>query len=659
MPIEVQIEKSHGKHMPAAETQRLARAYANEQIARQKADFQRLGVLGDWDHPYTTMAFKNEADEIRTLGQAPREGLPLSRPEAGQLVLRLRQRAGRGRSRVRGPRRHRDRRRRFRSTDADRGQARRGVRPAALPAGPGAGGDLDDDAVDDPGQPGAERASGFHLCAGGNAARASRARAGSASKRASRASSSKAASSRPPRARRSSCIRSAIRSTTGASPVYLGDYVTLEQGTGIVHFVAGVRHRGLPVVPPLRHEGRGDPQPGAGRRPLRRQPAVLRRREDLGGQSADRRQAARGRRAASRRRSTRTATCTAGGTRRRSSIARRRSGSPAWTTCRAGTAGSRPRRCARRRCAASRHTRFYPGWGKARLYGDDRQPAGLDAVAAAAVGRADAVLRRTRRPSELHPRTLELLEQVAATSREGRHRGVVDARRARTSASDPGEVPRRSTTRSTSGSTRAPRTRRCWADPKGATHGCGSHARDTASRRTSISKAPTSIAAGSIRRCSSRACSTACRRTRRCSPTASRSTARAGRCRSRRATCVAPQKVSDTLGAEILRLWVARHRLLGRALDLRRDPEARRRELSPHPQHAALPAGEHRRLRCRRRTRCRSTELLEIDRYALAAARALADGVPRPTTRATSSTSSCSGCRRSARRTSAASTSTC
>ena len=51
MPIEVQIEKKHGKHLPAAETQTLCRAYATEQIARQKQDFIRLGVLGDWDNP--------------------------------------------------------------------------------------------------------------------------------------------------------------------------------------------------------------------------------------------------------------------------------------------------------------------------------------------------------------------------------------------------------------------------------------------------------------------------------------------------------------------------------------------------------------------------------------------------------------------------------
>jgi isoleucyl-tRNA synthetase len=74
MPIEVQIEKAHGKHIPVEETQRRARAYANEQIARQKADFQRLGVLGDWEHPYTTMAFRNEADEIRTLGRLLEKG---------------------------------------------------------------------------------------------------------------------------------------------------------------------------------------------------------------------------------------------------------------------------------------------------------------------------------------------------------------------------------------------------------------------------------------------------------------------------------------------------------------------------------------------------------------------------------------------------------
>ncbi|MCC7325428.1 MAG: isoleucine--tRNA ligase [Burkholderiales bacterium] len=74
MPIEVQIEKTHGKNLSAAETQRLARAYAGEQVAKQREQFMRLGVLGDWDHPYTTMAYKNEADEIRTLGKVLERG---------------------------------------------------------------------------------------------------------------------------------------------------------------------------------------------------------------------------------------------------------------------------------------------------------------------------------------------------------------------------------------------------------------------------------------------------------------------------------------------------------------------------------------------------------------------------------------------------------
>ena len=74
MPIEVQIEKKHGKDLSAEETQRLCRAYATEQIARQKKDFQRLGVLGEWDNPYLTMAFRSEADEIRALGVLLKKG---------------------------------------------------------------------------------------------------------------------------------------------------------------------------------------------------------------------------------------------------------------------------------------------------------------------------------------------------------------------------------------------------------------------------------------------------------------------------------------------------------------------------------------------------------------------------------------------------------
>ncbi|MEY3996270.1 MAG: hypothetical protein RL344_613 [Pseudomonadota bacterium] len=69
MPIEIQIEKKHGKGLPPEKTLSLARAYADQQIARQKTDFIRLGVLGDWENPYKTMNPQNEADELRTLGK--------------------------------------------------------------------------------------------------------------------------------------------------------------------------------------------------------------------------------------------------------------------------------------------------------------------------------------------------------------------------------------------------------------------------------------------------------------------------------------------------------------------------------------------------------------------------------------------------------------
>ncbi len=69
MPIEIQIEKLHGKHLPALEVQEKSRAYATEQIEKQKRDFIRLGVLGDWDNPYLTMDFRTEAEEIRALGK--------------------------------------------------------------------------------------------------------------------------------------------------------------------------------------------------------------------------------------------------------------------------------------------------------------------------------------------------------------------------------------------------------------------------------------------------------------------------------------------------------------------------------------------------------------------------------------------------------------
>jgi isoleucyl-tRNA synthetase len=100
LPIENAIEKLHGKKLAPtsagsvlppegaaqglgsgpspltvrAEVQAKCRAFATEQIAGQMEDFKRLGVLGEWDNPYRTMDFGNEANEIRALKRIMERG---------------------------------------------------------------------------------------------------------------------------------------------------------------------------------------------------------------------------------------------------------------------------------------------------------------------------------------------------------------------------------------------------------------------------------------------------------------------------------------------------------------------------------------------------------------------------------------------------------
>jgi isoleucyl-tRNA synthetase len=74
LPIEHQIEKTHGKNLPSSEVRRLARAYAAEQVELQKKGFIRLGVLADWERSYRTMDFANEAGEIRALAAMVKKG---------------------------------------------------------------------------------------------------------------------------------------------------------------------------------------------------------------------------------------------------------------------------------------------------------------------------------------------------------------------------------------------------------------------------------------------------------------------------------------------------------------------------------------------------------------------------------------------------------
>ncbi|HMN75412.1 MAG TPA: isoleucine--tRNA ligase [Burkholderiaceae bacterium] len=74
LPIENAIEKAFGRHLSRDDMQAKSRAYATEQIALQMADFKRLGVLGDWANRYATMDPGNEAREIRAFKRVIERG---------------------------------------------------------------------------------------------------------------------------------------------------------------------------------------------------------------------------------------------------------------------------------------------------------------------------------------------------------------------------------------------------------------------------------------------------------------------------------------------------------------------------------------------------------------------------------------------------------
>ncbi len=77
LPIEIAIEKKYGKvgvKLDAVEFRQKCREYAQSQIELQRKDFKRLGVIGDWDHPYQTLDFRFEANEIRALARVVDNG---------------------------------------------------------------------------------------------------------------------------------------------------------------------------------------------------------------------------------------------------------------------------------------------------------------------------------------------------------------------------------------------------------------------------------------------------------------------------------------------------------------------------------------------------------------------------------------------------------
>ncbi len=77
LPIELNVEKKLGQigdKLTAKAFRQACREYAHQQISIQREEFKRLGVLGDWEHPYLTMDFQFEANVIRALGEIIRQG---------------------------------------------------------------------------------------------------------------------------------------------------------------------------------------------------------------------------------------------------------------------------------------------------------------------------------------------------------------------------------------------------------------------------------------------------------------------------------------------------------------------------------------------------------------------------------------------------------
>ena len=282
LPIELQVEKKHGRpgqKLDARAFRAACRAYAQEQIELQRTDFKRLGVLGDWDHPYLTMDSALRGAAAARLRHDHPQRPPLQGREARALVPRLPLGAGRGGGRVRGQDLAGDRCRLPRRRQRATWRGASGLRAGELGTRTGRRRHLDHDALDAAGEPGGRAARRVPTTCWSRSTQDGEPRSPDPGQRAAR---------RVPAALRHDAWRTVLASSTGAAleglmlqhpfqdrqvPVILGDHVTLDAGTGAVHtapghgqedFVVGQRY-GLPVD-----------QPGRQRRPLPARHAAVR-----------------------------------------------------------------------------------------------------------------------------------------------------------------------------------------------------------------------------------------------------------------------------------------------------------------------------------------------------------------------------------------------
>jgi isoleucyl-tRNA synthetase len=621
MPIEVHIEKSHGKHISVEETQRLARAHATDQIARQMADFRRLGVLGEWDNPYLTMAYRNEADEIRTLGKLLEKGFIYRGLKPVNWCFDC------GSALAEAEVEYEDREDfaidvGFPIDEADRGKLAAAFGLASLPAGPAlaviwtttpwtipanqalnAHPDLSYALV--------ETTRG-HLVLAADLVEAALGRF--------KLDGEVVATTRGSALER---IRFRHPFYDRPSPVYLGDYVTLEQGTGMVHSAPayGVedfqscRRYGMrdeEILNPVGGDGRfAESLPFfGGERIWGANAAIVDKLRDVGALLN----------------TEKTKHSYMHCWRHKTPVIYRATTQwfagmddvPGWR-------GAKPARTLREMALAGiEGTRFYPSWGKARLY-------------AMIANRPDWTLSRQRQwgvpmpffmhkeTGELHPRTLELIEEVARRVEQG----GIEAWQTLDAAALPGyDLAGYEKVRDTldvwfdSGSTH----QTVMGGPEGRAKGQGSHPAQT-EFPADLYLEGSDQHRGWFHSSLLVSCMLNGVPPYKALLTHGFSVDGEGRKMSKsKGNVVAPQKIYSTLGAEILRLWVGSTDYSGELFIsdeiLKRVVESYRRIRNTlrfllantadfDPAKDAVPVAE----------------LLEIDRYALAAARKLADAV--------------------------------